>query len=375
MFRTITLKLGIEDRESYLSLMKQYSSIFNEIVEWAFKNKTYNKSKCHKEMYQQLRFKYSKIPSAMIQTSRDVALEACKRSKFKTKLPIKKNYSSIRYDKRTITLRDHQITFSTLNKREKQIIKIPDYFKNIFETWKFCGATICYINKKKQFVINLNFKTKPPQIGNNTDQTKIVGIDRGLYNVATLSDGTIFNGKEIRKQQRKYLYNRSKLQAKGTPSAKRILRRLSGKEKRFSKNFNHIITKKIVNMNYNCFVLEDLKSIRKQKSYSKKFNKWISSWPFYQFDTFLNYKAEMLGKSVVKINPKYTSQKCFCCGYLDRKNRSKLKFKCVKCGHQDHSDINTALNIKQKYILSVTFKKFTEQVAVKQPNISTAVIN
>ena len=70
----------------------------------------------------------------------------------------------------------------------------------------------------------------------------------------------------IRKHQRKYLYLRSKLQAKGTVSAKRHLKRLSGKQMRFSKNLNHCISKKLVNSEYELENNADLTYV----SFSKK---------------------------------------------------------------------------------------------------------
>ncbi len=370
MNRTLSVKIDIEDSNSYLFFMKQCSEIFNKHIEWAFSNKSYRKDQAHKDLYFSLREQYPQIPSAVIQTVRDTALEAIKATKFKFKSK-KKLYSSIRYDLRTMTLRGQQLTFSTCNKRQKVILTIPDYFKQIFENWKFCGGTISYDKKKKQFRANLTFKTKTPELIENNN---IIGVDRGIYNIATLSTGEIINSKEVRKQQRKYLYNRKKLQAKGTPSAKRKLKSLSGKEKRFGKDFNHCISKYIANKDCGTFTLENLKNIRKQKIYNPKFNKWLSSWAFYQFEQFLTYKAEALGKQIVKVDPRFTSQKCSSCGIIDKSNRNKSRYKC-KCGYHNHSDINAAINIKQSYLLSTTSYESVEQAAVNQPIMSVIKTN
>ena len=61
------------------------------------------------------------------------------------------------------------------------------------------------------------------------------------------------------------LFNRKKLQAKGTPLSKKLLRKISGKEKRFSRDVNHCITKKIFHLPYSVFVIEDLSSIRTKR--------------------------------------------------------------------------------------------------------------
>ena len=95
MQRTVSVKLDAP--EGFLDYLKTCSEVFNRHVEWAFLNKTYNKVKAHHDLYHQLREEFSTIPSCIIQSVRDVALEAVKATKFKFK-PIKKSYSAIRYN-------------------------------------------------------------------------------------------------------------------------------------------------------------------------------------------------------------------------------------------------------------------------------------
>jgi putative transposase len=115
-----------------------------------------------------------------------------------------------------------------------------------------------------------------------------------------LSDGTIFNSKKIRAFKRRCLYNRRQIAAKVTPSSKRKLKKLSGKEKRFSTDQNHCLSKTIANLDYGVFVIEKLTNISKStKTKSKKANNWLSRWSFSQLEFFLEYKAAALGKSVI----------------------------------------------------------------------------
>ncbi|EJF06793.1 transposase [Thiovulum sp. ES] len=47
-----------------------------------------------------------------------------------------------------------------------------------------------------------------------------------------------------------------------------------------------------------------------------------------------------------KVNPKFTSQKCSKCGYIDKENRkTQSEFKCLKCGHSENADLNASKNI------------------------------
>jgi putative transposase len=210
----------------------------------------------------------------LIQTIRDNALEVCKRNKLKGKVPTKKSIGGVRLDKRCFSLRGNQLTLIGSNKRTKCILHVADYYKEIFETWEYRSATLNFDKKKKQFWINISFKKELP-LKINTP-AKSLGIDRGLYNIVALSNGIIIPVNKIRSIRRKNLYNKSVLQQKGTPSAKRKLRKISGKEKRFMKDTNHCLTKRIVNMDYDTFVLEKLSGIR-HKRRGKKMNKWLSN--------------------------------------------------------------------------------------------------
>jgi IS605 OrfB family transposase len=363
MMRTLKIKIN-PPKEEFLELLLICNSIFNRYTKWSRKAKTYSKDTAHKELYSFLRGKFPQINSALIQTIRDTALEAVKATKFKRKI-WKGKHSSLRYDRRTFTIRGQQITLTGLHKRHKEILSIPDYYKSIFESWVCKSGTLSYING--QFYINLVFETNSPE----QVQGNVVGIDRGLYNLATLSDGTNMSGSAIRSVQRKYLYNRRKLQAKGTPSARRLLRKMSGKEKRFSRDVNHVITKKLSCLPYSVFVLEDLSSIRTQRR-GRKMNKWIASWPFFQFEDFLTYKTENLGKKIEYVDAHYTSRKCSRCGNRSRHNRYKSRFHCSVCGYTNHADINAAINIRDNYILSTT-EKSVEQGSVNSPNESPGV--
>lgn len=182
----------------------------------------------------------------------------------------------------------------------------------------------------------------------------------------TLSNGSIFNSKKQRQIKRKHQYLRKKLQAKGTSSTKKLLKKVNGKEARFSRNTNHILSKKLVNSNYEIFVFEDLRTIRKcHKKYHTKANRMLSNWSFGQLIEFTTYKAQFLGKQVQKVDPRYTSQKCSVCNTIDKTSRTKSKFICTNCGYHQHADVNAAINIRNIF-LSTQFES-DKQVVVNQP--------
>ena len=343
MKKTITIKITPERKEDLLKTMEQYSSIYKAHTEWAIENKTYSKQKAHEALYFLCRNNFSELPSALIQCARDNALESVKSNKFKKTTP--KKYATLRYDQRTVTLRGHQLTLSSIGKRQKTIISIPEYFKSIFDSWQFTGLQLSY--RKGVFWGHLNYEKQSPDKMKNE---KIIGVDRGIHNIVSTSDGDNFSGRVIRGSRRKHLYNRKNLQAKGTRSSKRRLCLLSGKEKRFSKQMNHIVSNWLLLQEADTFVLEDLSKIRKRRG--KHANKRISDWSFFQLEQFLDYKADSLGKNIEFVDARYTSQKCNCCGHTAKNNRTKSLFVCKNCGYTEHADINAAKNIRDSYILS-----------------------
>ena len=335
--------------------------------------------RAHKDLYAVLRAEYPTVPSALLQTVRDTAMEAVKATQFK-RLPRKKPTSALRYDARTITLRGQDLTLSCVGKRVKVKLQVPEYFQEVYKTWEFSGATVTYSRHSKKFWVRLVFeKDDPPKL----EDGNVLGIDRGLYHLAVTSNKQFFSSNKIRKTRRRYLHNRKQLQQKGTRSAKRRLKKMSGREQRrsvsggsfppktclFMKDINHCVSKKIAHLpGISIYSLEDLTGIRNQRR-NKKMNKWMSSWPFYQMEQFLSYKSEALGKKVGYVDARYTSKRCNRCGHINGANRKKSRFHCKSCGYHEHADLNAAYNIRDRYILSSTHGT-EEQATVNSPIVT-----
>jgi putative transposase len=346
--------------------MAQCAEIFNAHIDWALEHKTYNKSKAHQALYSRLRLTYPDVPSALLQATRDNALEAIKQTKFQ-RIPRKKPFSGLRYDKRTITLRAEQLTLSCIGKRVKLILNIPNYFREIYNNWDLRGATVTYTKQTKRFWVRLVFEHPDPE---KLEHVDVQGIDRGLYHLCSTHDGKFFSSNKIRANQRRYLYNRKQLQQKGTRSAKRRLKAMSGREKRFMRDINHCVSKQLANQaEYSIFALEDLSGIRNQRR-GKKLNKWLSSWSFAQLEFFLSYKSIALGKEIAFVDARYTSQRCSRCGNVNKANRKKSRFHCRSCHFESHSDVNSGINIRDNFFLSTTQIETEEQAVTDDLNVN-----
>ena len=66
---------------------------------------------------------------------------------------------------------------------------------------------------------------------NIEDVEEFIGVDMGLIEIATLSNGESFNSMELTAYREKRQKVRSSLQSKGTKNARRVLKRLSGKQR------------------------------------------------------------------------------------------------------------------------------------------------
>jgi IS605 OrfB family transposase len=343
MRRTIKIKVDFP-KENLLMLMKTCSQVFNIHVDWAFTNHSFSKQNAHKNLYDKIRIEYPNLPSGLLQSVRDTALESVKANKFKFK-PRKADTSGVRFDKRCASLRGNLLSISTLNKRVRTLISVPKYFQEVFSSWKFTGLQLTFNKQKQQFFACLNYEKDNPELVTGN----ALGIDRGLKNIVSCSNGYEVSGKTRNRIKRQRTFQRKQLQTKGTRSAKHRKRCLGGREKRFSLNENHVIAKELVTLPYQHFILEKLSKMNKKK-HGKRFNRKISNWSYYQLEMLLTYKAEAIGKRVEYVDPRFTSQRCNACGHIARKNRNGEKFTCEKCGHVDGADINAAKNIRDLWL-------------------------
>jgi IS605 OrfB family transposase len=178
-----------------------------------------------------------------------------------------------------------------------------------------------------------------------------LGVDRGVNNIATTSEGGNWTSEEMDERRQWYRKRRSVLQSVGTRSAKRALQRLSGKQKRFQRDTNHTISKRIAGeakARNSAIVLEDLSGIRERTTAGRRQRARHSNWSFFQLRQFIEYKALIAGVPVIKVDPAYTSQTCSKCGHCDSKNRNGSDFECRSCGHAMDADQNAARNIAAK---------------------------
>ncbi|MDX3458256.1 transposase [Streptomyces sp. ME02-8801-2C] len=186
----------------------------------------------------------------------------------------------------------------------------------------------------------------------NTHPAAFLGVDLGIVNIAATSDGTKHSGRRINRKRENDRTLRSKLQRKGTKSAKRRAKKHAGREARRNKDINHKISKRIVaeaERTGRGIALEELTGIRERARLRKPQRVKIHTWPFAQLGSFIAYKARKAGVPVVYVDPAYTSQECSQCHHTERGNRpTQARFACRSCGFVEHADHNSSHNIRRR---------------------------
>ena len=336
-----TIKFRLENNKDIVNTIQEYNKACNFCLEKGFKKHTFNKNVLHKLTYKKVRKNFD-LQSSLVQCARDQASDMLKREKLK-KLPFKKEFSSIRFNLRTFTFNQKTqiVSISTINGRIKVPVIIQKHFLK-YLVGRIKSATLGVSNNGEIFGRFICEIETPEKLEVNS----VLGIDRGIINPAVTSNGKFFNSRHLRKVKGKYAWLKSQLQSKGTKSAKRHLKRLSGRQQRFVRDTNHVLSKKIVEMPFEAFSFERLQ-IQRSKKFGKRFNKRLGNWSPRQLLTFVEYKAEALGKTVVFVHSGYTSQGCSRCGHIKKSNRNGVVFKCLKCGFCCHSDYNASLNIAE----------------------------
>src|SRR3989338_3818635 len=272
-----------------VATVKAYGKALQFCVNTAWESRIRNNVKLHHVVYRELRETY-KLPAQLAVACIKQACGIVKRAKSK---PVVKR-ASVGYNfPRSASLKGDILRIVTLSGRQRFVIKVPTCYAAYFKEWKLTESLL-RIDKKGRYFFLFSF-SKEVALVSSVSQKRVLGVDLGVNNLAVTSDGRFFHSAEVKQVKRKFRHLRSVLQAKGTRSAKLLLRKLSGREKRFMAWVNHNISKRIVStFDGGKVVLEDLKGIRKVNR-GKRMNYWVSNWSFFQLQSFIQYKAERVG--------------------------------------------------------------------------------
>jgi len=168
-----------------------------------------------------------------------------------------------------------------------------------------------------------------------------VGIDMGISYFLTTSDGEfVDNPKFLEKQLKKLRVEQRSLsrKVKGSNRWKRQAGKVSRLHKKVTDartDFLHKLSTRIAT-EYSDIAIEKLNIKGMVKG---NLSRHINDVSWGKFFEMLEYKANTL----VRVDPKYTSQECSSCGHTAKENRlTQSQFKCVSCGYEANADWDAA---------------------------------
>ena len=355
---TITAKIQIVATETDKVLLDETMSVYrnacNYVSDYVFRTHDLKQFSLNKVLYSTLREKFN-LKSQMAQSVLKTVI-----ARYKTILEnqnewIKPSFKKPQYDlvwNRDYSLTQNRFSINTLNGRVK-LSYFSDGMSKYFDHTIYKFGTAKLVNKHGKYYLHIPV-TYEVEESNISDICNVVGIDRGINFVVATYDSKhkygFVSGKAIKQKRANYSKLRKELQMRHTPSSRRRLKALGQRENRWMQDINHQVSKALVENNpkHTLFVLEDLSGIRNATERVKTKDRYVSvSWSFYDLEQKLIYKAKQNQSSVIKVDPRYTSQCCPCCGHVEKSNRNKKihLFTCKKCGYKSNDDRIGAMNL------------------------------
>jgi len=348
MQRTVKCKLMTSDaaRDALEQTATAFANGCNIILQSSRKLKTSNKVKLQQAIYNEVREKTGLSANLTIRAIARVAYAikiAAKRKKYVSEF----HSTSIDYDQRIFVWRerDESVSLTTVKGRIHVPLKIGGYQRQALAKKKPTCARV--VKTGKDWFIHIVVDENPPEKKGGPP----LGIDLGIRNIATMSTGKQISGTKVKTIKERYAKVRASLQSKGTRGSLRVLRRLSGRERRFISWSNHNVSKSIVREaienGYGIIRFENLKGIREHtKTWNKHKNRMMSGWSFGELQKFSEYKAERAGLGFELVNPAWTSETCHVCHQRGVRSQAKFWLYCPTCDRVFDADQNAAKNIE-----------------------------
>jgi IS605 OrfB family transposase len=375
---TVTAKIQISVTETDKALldntMSAYRSACNYVSDYVFRTHNLQQYSLQKETYTVLREKFGLKSQMAISVIRTVI------ARYKTILEtqnewIKSSFKKPQYDlvwNRDYSLTQNCFSVNTLQGRVKLAYfskGMEKYFDH--STYKFGTAKL--VNKHGKYFLHIPVTYDVPE-SNIYEICNVVGIDRGINFVIATYDSNhksgFVSGREIKQKRAHYSKLRKELQKVHTPSSRRRLKAIGNRENRWMNDINHQVSKALVynNPKHTLFVLEDLTGVRNATERVRVKDRYISvSWAFYDLEQKLIYKAKQHQSTVIKVNPRYTSQCCPVCGHTEKSNRNKKihLFCCKNCGYKSNDDRIGAMNLYRMGINYLSDSQVPDTVMVE----------
>jgi putative transposase len=335
-----------EQRAALLATMERFNAACDWLAGEAFAARCASKYDLQRDHYRALRERFD-LSSQMAVRAISQVSEAYKRDK--STRPRFRPRASVPYDQRILSFKAvDRVSLLTLTGRILVPCLVHDYHAARLGEGIKRGQADLVLRKGRWYL----YVTVAVPDGTPAKTTDVLGVDLGIRNLATDSDGDHYTGDAVEAVRVRTQAHRAALQRVGTRSAHRKLQRVGAKEGTFRTIVNHTISKALVRKAQDtgrAIALEDLSGIRDRTPVRKSQRARHGGWAFFQLRAFVTYKATIAGVPLVLVDPRNTSRTCPECGHCDERNRkSQSEFVCKSCGFAAHADVVGAVNIARK---------------------------
>lgn len=351
----LTAKVKLTPTEAQADSLKRTLQIANAacnfISDIAWANRTFGKFQLQKIAYYEAGTAFDLSSQLIIRCIAKVA------DAYKVSKAVKCEFrplGSVAFDSRILSwkLDKNEISIWTVDGRIKGVPFLAHARAKELLSGNRGESDLCLIDGKFYLFTSCEVDEPTPK-----DVDDFLGVDLGIKNIATDSDGHAYSGAKVTALRKRHNRLRAKLQAKQTRSSRKLLAKRRRKESRFAKDVNHVIAKDLVQRAKGTgrgIALEDLTGIRERVTVVRKAQRnELGSWAFADLRSKIAYKAKLHGVHVLLVDPRNTSRACSACGCIDKANRkSQASFLCVACGHSANADYNAALNIRSRAIVN-----------------------
>lgn len=347
MYLTAKLKLQTspEQSDALRSTLVTFNAACNWISEHAWKTKIFRQFTLQKECYRDVRQRFGLTAQSAVHAVRKVA------DSYKLDKAVMRTFrasGAASYDNRILSwkLSESSVSIWSIKGRLGIPFVCGGRQRAILAHRK--GETNLALVRGKWYLMATCQvpDTEPIQA------SAFLGVDLGVANIASDSDGKTYSGKAVKAVRHRHRRLRTKLDKKQTRAAKRRLKKIAGKERRFARHENHVISKEIVasaERTGRGIAIEELTGIRARIRASREQRAVLHSWAFAQLGTFITYKARLAGVPLVIVDPRNTSRECAECGHVSKKSRpDQSTFHCVACLHAANADTNAARVISSR---------------------------
>lgn len=355
---TITAKVQIVVSDTDKVLLNKTMSVYrdacNYVSDYVFRTHDLKQFSLNKVLYSTLREAFG-LKSQMAQSVFKTVI-----ARYKTILEnqnewIRPSFKKLQYDlvwNRDYSLTQNCFSVNTLHGRRK-LPYFTEGMSKYFDRSIYRFGTAKLVSKHGKYFLHIPV-TYDVEESSISDICNVVGIDRGIHFVVATYDSNhtsgFVSGKTMKQKRANYSKLRKELQMRHTPSSRRRLKAIGHRENRWMQDINHQVSKALVESNpkHTLFVVEDLSGIRNATERVKTKDRYVSvSWSFYDLEQKLIYKAKQKQSSVIKVDPRYTSQCCPVCGHTEKSNRNKKihLFTCKNCGYKSNDDRIGAMNL------------------------------